>query len=40
LDSERVFMTQLLQKYIKSDDESQLFNEVKDDTTDDETIVW
>jgi hypothetical protein len=34
-------MTQLLQKYIKSDDESQLFNEVKDDeTTDDETIVW
>jgi MoxR-like ATPase len=41
LDSERVFMTQLLQKYIKSDDESQLFNEVKDDATDgDETIVW
>jgi hypothetical protein len=34
-------MTQLLQKYIKSDDESQLFNEVKDDeATDDETIVW
>ena len=41
LDSERVFMTQLLQKYIKSDDESQLINEVKDDeATDDETIVW
>ena len=41
LDSERVFMTQLLQKYIKSDDESKLFNEVKDDeATDDETIVW
>ena len=41
LDSERVFMTQLLQKYIKSDDESQLFNEVKDDEAiDDETIVW
>ena len=41
LDSERVFMTQLLQKYIKSDDESKLFNEVKDDeSTDDETIVW
>ena len=41
LDSERVFMTQLLQKYIKSDEETQLFNEVKDDeTTDDETIVW
>ena len=42
LDSERVFMTQLLQKYIKSDDESKLFNEVKDEeTTDgDETIIW
>ena len=41
LDSERVFMTQLLQKYIKSDDESKLFNEVKDDeATDDETIDW
>lgn len=42
LDSERVFMTQLLQKYIKSDDESKLFNEVKDEeTTDgDENIVW
>jgi MoxR-like ATPase len=40
LDSERVFMTQLLQKYIKSDEESQLFNEVKDDATDEETIVW
>ena len=42
LDSERVFMTQLLQKYIKSDDESKLFNEVKDDeaTDGDETIVW
>jgi len=40
LDSERVFMTQLLQKYIKSDEEAQLFNEVKDDATDDETIVW
>lgn len=41
LDSERVFMTQLLQKYIKSDDESKLFTEVKDDeTTADETIVW
>ena len=42
LDSERVFMTQLLQKYIKSDDESQLFNEVKDEEATDgnETIVW
>jgi MoxR-like ATPase len=40
LDSERVFMDLLLQKYIKSDEETQLFNEVKDDATDDETIVW
>ena len=40
LDSERVFMTQLLQKYIKSDDESQLFNEVKDEAENAETIVW
>ena len=40
LDSERVFMTQLLQKYIKSDEETQLFNEVEDNVTDEETIVW
>ena len=41
LDSERVFIKQLIQKFIKSEDESQLFNEVKDDeTTDEETIVW
>jgi len=41
LDSERVFIKQLIQKFIKSEDESQLFNEVKDgETTDDETIVW
>jgi MoxR-like ATPase len=40
LDSERVFMTQLLQKFVKTDDNTQLFNEVKDEQNDDETIVW
>jgi nitric oxide reductase NorQ protein len=40
LDSERTFMKQLVQKYIKSDDaDSKLFNEVKDDENE-ETIVW
>ena len=39
LDSERVFMKQLVQKYIKSDTEETLFNEVKDEQNED-TIVW
>ena len=39
LDSERVFMKQLVQKYIKSDSEETLFNEVKDEETEN-TIVW
>jgi hypothetical protein len=40
LDSERVFVKQLIQKYVKTNDE-QLFNEVKDDeSVDEETIVW
>jgi nitric oxide reductase NorQ protein len=40
LDSERVFVKQLIQKYVKTNDE-QLFNEVKDDeNADEETIVW
>jgi hypothetical protein len=40
LDSERTFMKQLVQKYIKSDDaDSKLFNEVKDEENE-ETIVW
>ena len=40
LDSERTFMKQLVQKYIKSDEsKDQLFNEVKDESND-ETIVW
>jgi len=40
LDSERVFVKQLVQKYIKTEDGSQLFNEVNDDQSADETIVW
>ena len=40
LDSERVFMKQLVQKYIKSDSsDEKLFNEVADEKTED-TIVW
>ena len=39
LDSERVFMKQLVQKYIKSDTEETLFNEVKDEESEN-TIVW
>ncbi len=39
LDSERVFIKQLVQKYVKTNDEA-LFNEVKDEQTDEETIVW
>ena len=40
LDSERVFVKQLIQKYVKTNDE-QLFNEVKDEqSADEETIVW
>ena len=41
LDSERVFVKQLVQKYIKTNDD-QLFNEVKDENADvdSETIVW
>jgi hypothetical protein len=32
-------MKQLVQKYIKSDSEEKLFNEVKDEQSED-TIVW
>ena len=39
LDSERVFVKQLIQKYVKTTDE-QLFNEVKDEATNEEEIVW
>jgi hypothetical protein len=40
LDSERTFMKQLVQKYIKSenDTEDKLFNDVDDSKED--TIVW
>jgi hypothetical protein len=41
LDSERVFMKQLVQKYIKTEEsDSQLFNEVKDEAENADTIVW
>jgi nitric oxide reductase NorQ protein len=41
LDSERVFIKQLVQKFIKSADESELFTEVKDEEgQDEETIKW
>lgn len=40
LDSERVFVKQLIQKFIKTENDEQLFNEVKDETADNETIVW
>jgi len=41
LDSERVFMKQLVQKYIKTEEsDSELFNEVKDEAESAETIVW
>lgn len=39
LDSERVFMKQLIQKYIVSDSNETLFNEVKDEESEN-TIVW
>jgi nitric oxide reductase NorQ protein len=39
LESERTYVKQLVQKYIKTTDET-LFNEVKDETTDSDTIVW
>lgn len=39
LDSERVFMKQLIQKYIVSDSNETLFNEVKDEQPEN-TIVW
>jgi nitric oxide reductase NorQ protein len=40
LDSERVFMKQLIQKYIVSDSNEKLFNEVKDEESSEQTIVW
>jgi hypothetical protein len=40
LESERTYVKQLVQKYIKTTDEN-LFNEVKEDeSTDSDTIVW
>jgi nitric oxide reductase NorQ protein len=39
LESERTYVKQLVQKYIKTTDEN-LFNEVKDEAPDSDTIVW
>ncbi len=40
LESERTYVKQLVQKYVKTTDEN-LFNEIKDEAeTKDETIVW
>jgi pyridoxine 5'-phosphate synthase PdxJ len=41
LDSERVFMKQLVQKYIKSETDTSLFNEVKTEDMDNvDNITW
>lgn len=39
LESERTYVKQLIQKYIKTTDEN-LFNEIKDESVDSDTIVW
>lgn len=39
LESERTYVKQLVQKYIKTTDDN-LFNEVKDEAPDSDTIVW
>lgn len=39
LESERTYVKQLVQKYIKTTDEN-LFNEIKEESPDSETIVW
>jgi len=41
MDSERTYIKQLVQKYMRDENEGEkLFNEVTEDATDDETIVW
>ena len=41
MDSERTYIKQLVQRYLKDDnDGDKLFNEVTDDANGDETIVW
>jgi hypothetical protein len=41
MDSERTYIKQLVQKYLRDDkDGDKLFNEVTEDDSNDETIVW
>jgi hypothetical protein len=41
MDSERTYIKQLIQKYIVDENEGEkLFNEVKEEETNDDTIVW
>jgi hypothetical protein len=41
MDSERTYIKQLVQKYLRDDkDGDKLFNEVKEDDSNDDTIVW
>jgi MoxR-like ATPase len=41
MDSERTYIKQLVQKYIRDENEGEkLFNEVTENSTDDDTIVW
>jgi MoxR-like ATPase len=41
MDSERTYIKQLVQKYLRDDKEGEkLFNEVTENTSDDDTIVW
>ena len=41
VDSERTYIKQLIQKYIVDENEGEkLFNEVKEEETNDDTIVW
>ena len=41
MDSERTYIKQLVQKYIRDEKEGEtLFNEVTENTSDDDTIVW
>ena len=41
MDSERTYIKQLVQKYLRTDDNEKLFNEVTEDASaDDDTITW
>jgi hypothetical protein len=41
MDSERTYIKQLVQKYIRDENDGEkLFNEVKEEDANDDTIVW